>query len=502
MTRRLSKSKLLSYLQCPKRLWLEVHKPELRDDSRATEASYQIGHQVGAIARTLYDPDRRGTIIDAQSEGYDQALARSTDLLNSNAPIFEAGFATDNAIAFADVMVPVGNAEQRAWRMVEVKSAASVKDYYLNDAALQAHIARRAGVNLDSIAIAHIDTSWVYPGNNDYRGLLTEVDLTAETQSREDEVRAAIISASQIAEEPTEPVRDIGIHCSQPFDCGFYAYCSSHLPQAERPVSWLPRLQKKATKDYIETKAITDLADVPDEYLTPVQQRVKAYTLSGEVYFDADGAKRALQPHALPAAFLDFETVNLAVPIWKGTRPFQQIGFQFSLHRLAAEGSLTHDAFLDLTGDDPSRPFAERLISSCGQDGPIFVYNRAFEATRIKELADRFADLHAPLHAIVNRLIDLHPIAVAHYYHPSQQGSWSIKAVLPAIAPDLDYAQLSGVKDGQMAMVAYQEAIAPSTSAARKEELRQQLLAYCQLDTYALVRIWQHFAGQPVSSAR
>jgi hypothetical protein len=186
-----------------------VHRPELRDDTGATEASYQIGNEVGAIARKLYDPDGKGGLIDAQTEGFDQALVRSTSLLNSNAPIFEAGFATDTAIAFADVLLPIGTGQPQTWRLVEVKSATGIKDYYLNDAAIQAFVAREAGVPLRAIAIAHIDSSWVYLGDNNYHGLLNEVDLNAETQARENDVRIWIAGAAQVAASNTEPKQNV-----------------------------------------------------------------------------------------------------------------------------------------------------------------------------------------------------------------------------------------------------------------------------------------------------
>ena len=141
-------------------------------------------------------------------------------------------------------------------------------------------------------------------------------------------------------------------------------------------------------------------------------------------------------------------------------------------------------------------PFANALITECGVQGPIFVYNAAFEKTRIKDLADRFPQLSSALLAINDRVVDLYPIAKNRYYHPSQKGSWSIKAVLPAVIPELRYGDLEGVQDGGMAMEAYMEAIAPQTTAARKEEIQKQLLKYCELDTYAMVKLWQFFSGR------
>jgi hypothetical protein len=184
----------------------------------------------------------------------------------------------------------------------------------------------------------------------------------------------------------------------------------------------------------------------------------------------------------------------MPVPVWAGTRPYQQIPFQFSLHKVA--GSLEHSHFLDLSGQDPSRPFAEAVIEACGSAGPVFVYNAKFEKMILRQLATRFPDLAPGLDAVIARVIDLLPIAEKCFYHPSQCGSWSIKSVLPAAVPDLSYEQLDGIKDGGMAMSAFAEAIHPATTPERKDEIRTQLLAYCCLDTMAMVELWKVFAGR------
>jgi hypothetical protein len=219
-------------------------------------------------------------------------------------------------------------------------------------------------------------------------------------------------------------------------------------------------------------------------------------TLTKEAYFDQAGAAQALAAHTLPAYFLDFETIAYAVPLWQGTRPYQQIPFQFSVHRLSETGQLTEQSFIDLSGHDPSEAFAKALVAACHESIPIFVYNAGFEKTRIKELAEKFPPLPQALLALISRVVDLLPIAREYYYHPSQQGSWSIKAVLPALCPDLHYEDLEGVQDGGMAMTAFAEALAPQTTPARKAEIERQLLEYCKLDTYAMVRLWGAFTGQ------
>jgi len=494
--RNLSKSKLIAFRQCPKRLWLEIHHPELREDSSSTQANFEVGYAVGDIARQLYDPARAGVMLDAQTEGFGQVLKRSLELLSSDQPIFEAGYAIDGALAFTDVMMPGEMEGKRVWHMVEVKSSTSVKDYHRDDTAIQAYIAHQAGVPLASIALAHIDNEFIYPGSGDYRGLLKECDLTEETVAREDEVRTWIAAAQDITELPSEPKIQTGDQCGTPFACGFYDYCLSQEPQAEHPVHWLPRIQSSALREYIDTHPALELRDTPDELLNDLQQRVKDCTLSGATYFDASGAAAALAAQPLPAYFLDFESIQFAVPIWAGTRPYQQICFQFSVHTLDDGGKLDSRAFLDLSGDDPSRVFAEALITACGTSGPVYVYNAGFEGARIKELAERFPEYFASLWAIKDRLVDLLPITRTHYYHPSQKGSWSIKAVLPAVAPDLSYEALDGVQNGGMAMDAYLEAIHPETVPERKAEIGKQLLAYCGLDTFAMVRLWQFLSGR------
>ena len=489
----LSKSKILAHRQCSKRLWLELHQPELRDDS-ASEMVFQFGHQVGAVARTLYDPAGRGIFIDVGELGHPAALALSAELLEAGrVPIFEAGVAADGGLAYADVMLPEQRDGTLSWHMIEVKAATSLKDYYHDDIAVQAHLATAAGVKLASVKVAHVDSSFIYPGGGDYRGLLSEHDLTESALARSAEVRDWIAQARLTAALPDEPEVATGPHCGTPYACGFCAYCNRDQVLAEFPISSLPYLHG-SRRDAIEAEECDDIRHIPDELLTALQLRVKQAAVSGQPYFDAAGAAADLAPHGLPACFVDFETVQFAVPVWPGTRPYQQLPFQFSLHVLTADGILRHHAFLDLSGNDPSRQCAESLIEHCGSEGPVFAYRAGFERGVMGGLAVRFPDLAAALEAIINRVVDLLPIAKSRYYHPGQHGSWSLKAVLPAAVPDLSYDDLDGVADGGMAVAAYQEAIHPNTTPTRKQELERQLFSYCRLDTFAMVRLNQFFS--------
>lgn len=483
----LSKSKIMAFRQCPKRLWLEVHHPELREDSAQTQASFAMGHAVGDVARQVYDPQGVGVFIDVALLGFPGVFEATRQALAARRPVFEAAFTDGQALALADVLLPVDGGQ---WRMVEVKSSTSVKPYHRDDVALQARLARSQGIDLAGVSVAHVDSSWVHPGGGDYRGLLTEVDLTEEALGRDAEAGDWVARAQAVAFQPEVPPVSTGAHCSKPYECGFYGHCSSQEPQAEYPVAWLPRLRAGD----VLARGITDMRQLPAASLDALQFRVRHSTLTQEPYFDRVGAQAALARHPLPAYFLDFETIGAAVPLWAGTRPYQQVPFQYSLHHLDAQGQLSHSAFLDLSGADPALALARQLVTECGDHGPIFVYNISFESGRIAELATRFPQWGPALQAIRARLVDLLPITRSHYYHPMQHGSWSIKAVLPAMVPELGYDALGGVQSGGQAQEAYLEAVDAATSPERRQALEQQLLRYCQLDTYAMVRIWQLLA--------
>ena len=506
---RLSKSRLLAYRQCPRRLWLEIHRRDLLEVTAAQQARFDAGHAVGEIARRLADPEGVGLLFDAQRDGFETVLRVTQHQMAERRPMFEAAFATQGAIALVDVLLPAERVPEKAggqagsekttapdgWHLIEVKSSGSVKAYHWDDLAVQVHVLREAGVPLVSASVACIDTAWVYPGGGDYRGLLRNEEGLAQAIARDEEVGGWISHGLAIAQAPDEPQVAMGAHCQIPFDCPFQAHCANGQPQAMYPVQWLPRVQRKDLKAFIHDRAITDMSQVPDHLLTAQQRRVKEVTVSGQAWFDAEGARRALAPHSGTGRFLDFEAAARPIPVWPGTRPYQQMPFQFSLHTLHADGRIEHDEFIDLSGDDPSEAFAARLIEVCGDTGPIFVYNAGFEGQVIDALGRRQKPRQEALQAIRRRLVDLKPITEQHYYHPGQKGSWSLKRVLPTLGGEASHADLDGVADGQMAVEAYLEATDPETPPHRVQELREQLLRYCRLDTWALVTLWRFLAG-------
>lgn len=461
-TQMLSKSKLLAWRQCPKRLWLELYSPELRADSATTKVGFMQGNLVGAIARQLYDPQGRGVVFDPLNDGYDEVIVRTTGLLALGRPIFKAGFSAHGLRFFADVMVPSYKNGKRVWRLVEIKSSSQIESYHYDDAAIQWFVVQVTRSRVTSISIAHVDSAWIYPGDN-YNGLLKEVDVTDEVAHRIDEVKNWISAAQAVSRKTKKPSGCTGTHCFVPYRCGFINHCQHEETAAAFPAVWLPNVRSEDLREHLGSVNSADMRDVPDTLLPPLQRLIKTSTLSRNACFDSNGAAADLASYKSPAYFLGLKTINLAVPRWKGTRPYMQIPFQFSLHRLSRSGKLVHQAFIDLSGKDPSRLLAQALIKSCGKRGPIFVYGRDFETSRIRELAERFPKLRYPLMAITGRIVDLQEIATK--------------------------------RDGSMAMDAYLEATRPGTTGSRRKEIERKLLDYCEFDTTSLMQLWKLFKG-------
>jgi hypothetical protein len=495
----LSKSKIAAFEQCPKRLWLEVHRPQEAVIDDAMQARFDIGQAVGELACRAY-PD--GIMIEPEPD-MNAAITRTADLLSGESPLFEATFRHEQVLVRVDIMTPAGSGD---WHVAEVKSSTGPKDYHLSDLATQVWVMEGCGVKIASASIRHIDSSFVYEGDGNYSGLLKDAPVDAliapVVATRGDVAREALTVLSG-----PEPVRETGTHCSTPFECQFQDYCNRGRVQPNWPISLLPNTGAKLAQKYVE-QGILELLEVPEADLkSEVHRLIHRATASATPFHDCEKAKALTAAWPRPFSYLDFETIAFAIPRWKGTRPYEQLPFQFSLHIEREPGDVQHHEFLDLSGEDPRRSCAEALVRMVPAEGAVITYNASFERRCIRQLAELYPDLSARLFAIEERVVDLLPVARACWYHRNQRGSWSIKQVLPSLIPELDYAALE-VGDGGAAQAAYLEATDPSTGDKRRDELAASLRAYCGLDTEGLVRVFNRLldpnarslaAGKPSS---
>ena len=447
----------------------------------ATQALFDTGHAVGDVARRLYDPDNSGALIDG-SGGMSTALqaTRSATERGLHHPIFEATVERDGLLIRADVIEPVnGDAGNR---LIEVKSSTSVKAEHATDCAIQAWVLETSALRPDSVWVAHVDNTFVYQGAGRYDGLLKEVDMTEAIRPLLPEVEKWK-DAAQVTLAGPEPAEPIGSRCRAPYDCPFVSHC---WPPVDYPLTSLPAVGRRV--DSLVATGYRDVRDIAERDLwSPAAKRVWRVARAGKAEFIPAGLKD-LPLDDWPRYYLDFETVGPAVPIWPGTRPYQSVPFQWSLHAQTGPGRLVHREFLHLEATHPARLVAEALLAAVGTRGPVFTYS-SYERRCLVELAACCPDLADRLGALAARLVDLLPPLKASWYHPEMHGSWSIKAVLPTIAPDMDYRQLEGVQEGAGAQRAWFRAIDRATPAPERDALRAQLLRYCGYDTLAMVRV-------------
>ncbi|HEY9183034.1 MAG TPA: DUF2779 domain-containing protein [Gammaproteobacteria bacterium] len=482
----LSKTKLLSLTQCRRKLWLETYNPELVPEPSAEKRTLlDVGNVVGEIARRLYG--RGGGHVVSFDRGLRAAIDATRALIaaGGSEPIFEATFDRDGVSARIDVL----ERGEHAPRMIEVKSSASVKEHYLDDCAVQAWALEENGLAPRQIAVATIDTSFVYEGDGRYDGLLVETDVTDLVRARLPLVPKLVSEARQLLAQLDEPDVAVGVHCGAPHGCDFYSHCG---PPATK-YSVLALSGSKEQLFELLHSGFADVRDVPEDRLTSDTQRLIWRQSRAEQAHIGAELKQLARALPFPRYYLDFETMGPAVPIFAGTRPFEALPFQWSCHIEPQRGTVEHAEFLDLSSAPPMRALAEHLVAALGTQGPIVVYTQ-YERRVIGDLAARYPDLAERLHAAAERIVDLHPATRAHYYHPAMQGSWSIKAVVPTVAPDLRYDTLRDVRDGLGAQAAYLEAIDPKTPPARRTALDAALRAYCRQDTLALVRLVEFFA--------
>jgi len=480
----LSKSRIMSSLQCLKRVHLEVHHRELAEFSAATQAAFETGHEVGDIAIRLLG-GVNGTYIDYPGGSFAPALKRTQALLNSlfHEPIYEATLEFDGVLVREDILLPDGE----SWRIIEVKASTRLKPEHVSDCAIQAWVHLNAGIPLSRITLAHIDKQFTYAGDGDYHGLLVENDVTDDVMAMLPAVPVWIEQARE-AVAGRMPEVPVGLHCASPYECPFMNFCWPR--DTPFPLTGLGGGRKRLGQWV--SAGYRDIRDVPlDEISSENQLRIRRITTAGRAEL-LPGAKTFANALAYPRFYLDFETIAPAIPRWSGTRPYQVLPFQYSCHIERSETEQEHAEFIDLSGEAPMRRLAEALIDCLESAGPVLMYTD-YERHVIDGLAAEFPDLAKPLQRISARLVDLHPVARANYYHPDMLGSWSIKSVLPTIAAEMDYARLGEVHEGMAASAAYFEAIDPETPGDRKEEIRQQLLAYCRHDTEAMVRLVKFF---------
>lgn len=506
----LTKSDLQSFRQCPRKLWLEKHRPELAEEQDSSSLRRaRDGNEVGDVARKQLGPDITWPRTEADVALADAAAAAMALIGEApDRPAVEFPAAHNGLYARADILLPT----PAGYVVREVKASTfplkndkatpgNPEDHHVDDLAIQVATLEGAGIKVARAELGLLDNRWRYGGDGDYSKLFKPLDVTAVVNQRKAEVEKWLAAAKQtLAGEM--PAAVTGKQCSEPHGCPFVEYCTPLDPPGEaHPIELLPDLAgKNLAKKLRANHGYKSLLEPKPEELTgtnaALYQRIQAAHRTGDAIIVPGGADH-MAGFPYPRYYFDFEGIDLPVPRWQGVRSYEQIPFQWSCHIERREGVFEHGEFLDLSGDDPSVRCIQRMLEVIdpGDDGPIFVYYATYERGRLQELAERHPEYAAPIETYIKRLVDLLPIVRDRFYHPAMRGSFSIKKVLPVIAPDLDYEALQGVQEGTGAQTAFLEAAFDQVSPERKREIEESLRVYCRQDTWAMVEV-AHFLAE------
>ena len=476
---RLSKSKYLSGIQCKKKLWLEIHKPELiPDPPPAQQRIFDQGTTVGEMATDRFPG---GVLIEADYMNIPKAIEQTNEALSQGLEIiFEGCFVNENVLVRPDVIT---HNEDDSWDIIEVKSSTSVKEVNTHDVAVQTWVLEGSNLKVSKKSLMHINRECVFP---DLTNLFTIADITDQVNGLLPEVPARLKELKKSLES-NEPDIGIGQHCYSPYECPFVYHCWNWIP--EHSIFTIPRLRWSVKERLLANKRV-ELDNLPADFsLNETQLRYLKSVERKEPIVNFVGIKDKIEELEYPLYFLDFETDGPAVPWFNGLHPYEQFPFQFSCHILYLDDSLEHREYLHTEKTDPRHALAKALISATGKKGTVIAYNAGFEKGIISKLANWYPAHAQQLESISARLWDLLAVFRNYYMDWRFKGSFSLKSVLPVLIPDMTYDTLE-VHDGGEAQVTWERMLTTNDD-QEKALLIKGLIIYCRQDTLAMVELYK-----------
>ena len=523
----LSKSRYTAFCLCPKNLWLKVYKPEEATIDAGMEARFAQGNVVGDLAMGLFGDFKE--VTSHQKDGsldLQKMIALTKQYMDEGVEnICEASFSCEGGYCAVDILCKDGN----GWAIYEVKSTSfpefngqeSKLEKYAPDIAYQKWVLEQCGVNVTGTYLVCLNSDYVRHGELDIQQLFVINDMKEMVENEYLKVPARVNQAMKVINNEQEPEADLSECCMKPYGCAFWDYCKRQhgvpSPSVFDVYGGKGRggfTFKKKLDCYHQ--GLVTFEDLRSTDIGSIQNMQIEAALKGKEFINSEGIRKFLDKLSYPLYFLDFETMQDAVPQYDGAKVYAQITFQYSLHIKERENTtrvverenegrklrlhvmysyITHREFLAPSdGSDPRRALAEQLCKDIPKDVCTLAYNKMFECGRIRELAALYPDLSDHLLNIADNIKDLiDPFRAGDYYVPAMGGSFSIKSVLPALFPDepsLNYHNLDDrCQNGGDAMTIF-----PRIKDMEPEEAkasRQALLNYCKLDTWAMVKVWE-----------
>jgi len=477
MPHRLSKSRYTAGIQCHKYLWWKVHEPKAVElqPGKVLQDRFDQGAHVGTLARDRFPG---GVLIDLPHRAVDQRVKLTRKLIDDGAPaIFEASFLADNTFVAVDVLTP----QDGGFHLTEVKSSNSQKEEHLPDVAVQIHVLKESGVRITGVDVMHLNKECHFP---DLSNLFARTAVTEAVQPLLGKVGWEIDAQLQMLDGPLPDV-PIGLQCHEPYKCPFMERC---WPKDPDHIMRLYNIGPKKGCDFLVT-GVNRISDLPASQRLNVTQKRQIRAMKEKRIIVEPGLAEALKVFDGKLGYLDFETIQRAVPVWPGMAPWEQAPAQFSYHEANGDGTYTHAEYLAEGPKDCRPELAQRMIDATTNAEKVATYS-GFEKTKIRGLQKAVPELLPELEALEHKLVDLLPIVREHVYHPDFLGSFSLKYVLHPLVPELTYDDLV-IVDGLVASVEIARLlfVAGKIPKAEQTRVRQDLLNYCERDTWAMVKV-------------
>ena len=473
----LSKSRYLAGLQCPKLLWTQINQPEgIPEPDTITQYIFDQGHVIGEYAKRLFPGG-----IDISHDDFMDNIITTKKLLVERKPLFEAGILSGRIYCRLDIFNPVNEDE---WDIIEIKSGTSVKEVYIDDVSFQKFCCEKAGLKIRNCKLGFINKQYVKNGEIDPKELFVLEDISAQVEEINQSIEERVFNLLEVISNKACPEVAIGQHCLAPYECPLRAECWGFLPKDS-----VFDLRGGKTKQFsLWEQGILSIKDIPDDIPLSRQQQIqKECVMTGNIHVEKEEIRQFLSRLQYPLYYLDFETFGPAIPLYDGTRPYQDIPFQFSLHVLESEGSEpVHHSLLAEGRADPRPQILRELQRLLGSEGSIIAYNAGFEEGVLEGLVEAFPEYADWLEGIVTRMVDLlYPFTNFHYYNASQKDTASLKKVLPAVTGK-GYEEMS-IGAGMDASVAYGRIMYGNATKEEIANVRADLLNYCRLDTEGMI---------------
>lgn len=490
-THTISKSDFLKFYECSSYFWFWKNRKELLTErilDPFTQRLIDQGEHVESKVRELFP---EGVMVHTYQE---EAVADTKRLLEEgNKTIFQASFLQDGLYIMCDILV--WNDLLNAWDLYEVKSSSatdqsSKKEHHLIDASFQKIVLNKAGFQIANIYLIELNKEFEKDGEIDLEKLFIKSEITTEIFEKEELIKADINHAKNTL-KGSQPDSCDCRYKGRSRHCQAYNYLYPNTPAYSVYDLTAIGSSKKKLASLVD-EGVLDINDIREDHdLSDKHKNQWRVHVDDQPILAKETLHEELHGLTFPIYFLDYETLPCAIPVYDGTRPYQQVVIQYSLHVLHQDGNIDHKEYIHRDQSSPLRIVAQKLREDIGDVGSVIVWNKGFEATCNRDLAAANPTLSNFLTNLNGRIYDLMEVVKKQkYLHKDFKGKYSIKTVLPVMCPELDYSKLS-VTNGTEAVTKYEELIFGNYPPEQKEQAFLDLLEYCELDTWAMVRIYQ-----------